>query len=117
MLNRDFADHFSTQWISAWNARDLTKILSHYADDFEMTSPVISKLMGMSSNKLEGKAAIGAYWQKALDTVPNLHFEFVTTLLGDESLVVYYKSFRGIAAEVFFFNIQGKVVKAFAHYA
>lgn len=41
MLIKDFADHFAIEWIASWNAHDLPRILSHYADDFEMSSPYI----------------------------------------------------------------------------
>ena len=27
-----FAEHFANDWIAAWNAHDLDRVLSHYAD-------------------------------------------------------------------------------------
>jgi hypothetical protein len=39
MISRDFAERFAEEWIAAWNAHDLPRILSHYEDDFEMPSP------------------------------------------------------------------------------
>ena len=44
MLPDDFAKQFATEWISAWNAHDLDAILSHYVDDFEMSSPVMVQM-------------------------------------------------------------------------
>lgn len=41
MLENNFAEHFAADWIDSWNSNDLGRILSHYTDDFEMTSPVI----------------------------------------------------------------------------
>jgi ketosteroid isomerase-like protein len=32
-VTREFADPFAEEWIAAWNAHDLPRILSHYEDD------------------------------------------------------------------------------------
>lgn len=112
-----FAERFAAEWIEAWNSHDLSQILSHYAEDFEMTSPVIIEVAGEPSGTLKGKKAVGAYWSKALERFPNVHFELVATLISIDSITLYYKGQRGMVAEVFFFGPDGKVVKAFAHYS
>jgi ketosteroid isomerase-like protein len=117
MLNKTFADRFAAEWIAAWNSHDLDRVLSHYADDFEMSSPYIAELAGEPSGKLKGKEAIHAYWARALKLIPELHFELISTLVGAGSITLYYKGHRGMAAEVFFFDSTRKVVAAFAHYA
>jgi hypothetical protein len=117
MLDRVFAEHFAAEWIAAWNSHDLDRVLSHYADDFEMSSPIIAQIACEPSGKLKGKKAVGAYWAKALARMPNLHFELVTTLVGAHSITLYYKGHRGMSAEVFIFGLDKKVVEAFAHYA
>ena len=117
-MDTTFAEHFATEWLAAWNAHDLPRILSHYADDFEMTSPVIVQLAGEPTGKLKGKAAVGAYWEKALKLIPDLHFELMGVLTGVDSITLYYKGAKGrLATEVFHFDVNGKVVRAFAHYA
>ena len=117
MIDEDFAQRFADEWIAAWNAHDLERVLAHYEDDFEMSSPVIRVLVGEPSGKLRGKAAIGAYWAKALHSLPDLRFELVMALAGVDSVTVYYKGHRGFSAEVFHFGPSGKVRAAFAHYA
>jgi ketosteroid isomerase-like protein len=117
MMAPGFAEQFSKEWVEAWNAHDLDRILSHYEDDFEMSSPVIVKLVGEASGTLRGKSAVRSYWAKALAATPNLRFELVSALAGVNSVTVYYKGHRGLAAEVFHFGASGKVSKAFAHYA
>lgn len=116
MIDKTFADHFAADWIDAWNQHDLDRVLSHYTDDFEMSSPVIIKVTGESSGTLKGKAAVAAYWAKALQLVPNLRFELVATLVGVTSITLYYNGVRGASAEVFHFNQHGKVTRAYAHY-
>ena len=41
VIEKKFAEQFAQEWIDSWNSHDLSRILSHYADDFEMSSPVI----------------------------------------------------------------------------
>ena len=117
MITNDFAEHFAQDWIAAWNSHDLARILSHYAEEFEMSSPVIAQIVGEPSGRLKGKVAVGAYWAKALTLIPDLHFELVTTLVGVDSITLYYRGVRGMAAEVFHFGPGKKVIRAFAHYA
>ncbi len=117
MLTREFADRFAHEWIEAWNSRDLDRVLSHYRDDFTMSSPKIAAVTGESSGVLTGKDAIGAYWKRALELAPDLHFELLSALLGADSIVLHYTNSRGQAAEVFFFDSAGLVVRAAANYA
>jgi hypothetical protein len=116
-MDKAFAEHFAADWIDSWNAHDLDRVLSHYADDFEMSSPVIVQIAGEPSGTLRGKAAVGTYWRKALELVPDLHFELISVLAGVTSITLYYKGARGrMAAEVFHFGAQQRVTRAFAHY-
>jgi hypothetical protein len=116
MISREFATQFAADWVAAWNSHDLARVLAHYADDFEMRSPYIARIVGESTGTLKGKAAVGAYWAKALQRMPDLRFDLVETLAGVNSIVLYYRSAGGMAAEVFILDIHGKVIKAFAHY-
>lgn len=116
MLTAKFAEHFGKDWIEAWNSHDLQRILAHYSDDFTMSSPRIATVAGEPSGTLVGKSAVAAYWRKALDLVPDLHFDLISTLVGADSIVLYYRGARGLAAEVFFFDANGSVVKSAAHY-
>lgn len=116
MIDKAFAERFAAEWIDAWNRHDLERVLSHYSDEFEMFSPIIVQVMNEPSGTLKGKDAVGAYWTKALQLVPDLRFELVTILTGVDSLTLYYKGVRGLAAEVFHFGPDRKVVRAYAHY-
>lgn len=117
MLDKSFAEHFATDWIDSWNSHNLERILAHYEDDFEMSSPFIAQLADEPSGTLRGKTAVGAYWGKALERIPDLYFELITTLVGVDSITLYYRGAQGrLAAEVFYFGSNQKVVKAFAHY-
>ena len=116
-IDRKFAERFAQEWIEAWNSHDLDRILSHYSDDFEFSSPRIVELMGERTGRLIGKSAIRPYWAKALAGTPDLKFELHTILTGIDSVVLYYKTSTGrLAAEVFEFDERGIVRKSAAHY-
>jgi hypothetical protein len=116
-MDSKFANHFAAEWIAAWNAHDLPRVLSHYTDDFEMSSPKIIQIAGEPSGRLVGKASVGAYWATALARFPDLHFELLAVLQGIDSVVLYYRRTGGqLAAEVFYFNSAGLVYRACANY-
>jgi hypothetical protein len=117
MLEQTFAEQFAADWIEAWNSHDLDRILAHYTEDFEMTTPYIIQAAGEPSGRLKGKEAVGTYWGKGLQRSPSLHFELLELLIGVNSLTLYYQNHRGqFVAEVLHFAADGKVEKAFAHY-
>jgi hypothetical protein len=117
MVTRDRALKFAQEWIAAWNAHDLERVLSHYTDDFEMSSPFIAALSGEPSGTLKGKTQVGAYWQDALKRIPDLRFELLDVFTCVNSITIYYKAVLGkLATEVLFLNQDGKAYKALAHY-
>ncbi|HUA67736.1 MAG TPA: nuclear transport factor 2 family protein [Candidatus Saccharimonadales bacterium] len=116
-LAKEHAESFAAEWIAAWNARDLPRVLSHYTDDFEMSSPFIIEITGEPSGCLRGKEKVRAYWQAALKKHTELHFELLVVFLGASSIVLHYRTnFGRLAAEVLFLNEQGLIYKVAAHY-
>jgi hypothetical protein len=75
MMTREEALRFAGEWAAVRNTHDRDRILAHYRDDFEMTSPFIVKRMGQPTGTLRGKEQVGAYWRRALDRIPDLHFK------------------------------------------
>lgn len=118
MLTQQFAQHFAADWIDSWNAHDLQRILAHYTDDFEMSSPLIAQVVNEPTGVLKGKQAIGDYWGKALQRVPDLKFELEGVFVGATSIVLTYNNIaRGVkAAELFYFNSEGLVYRAAGNY-
>jgi hypothetical protein len=117
MIEKDLAEEFARNWIDDWNSHDLERILSHYSEQFEMSSPKIIQIAGEPSGTLKGKNAVGKYWAKALELIPDLRFELVNVLIGVNSLALTYKGARGrLASEVFHFDSDRKVSRAYAHY-
>src|SRR5262249_51493830 len=94
MINLE-AQHFARHWIAAWNSHDLDAILSQYAPEVVLTSPVAAKLLDVSSGKVIGKQALGDYFARGLAAYPDLKFELVDVLSGISSVVLYYVNHKG----------------------
>jgi ketosteroid isomerase-like protein len=117
MISKEQAQALAQEWVDAWNAHDLNRIMSHYTDDFQMTSPFIVRLMNEPTGTLKGKENVRAYWTKALERLPDLHFDLIEVLTSVDSITIYYHAVLGKrAAEVLFFDDNGKVTRAIAHY-
>lgn len=57
-------DQFAREWIAAWNRSDVETVLAHFAEETVFVSPLAAKVTG--NPELGGKAALRAYWMKAL---------------------------------------------------
>jgi len=114
----DDANDFALEWIAAFNARDLARILSHYADAVELTSPIYLDFTGGGSDRLSGKTALAGYFRAALARYPDLHFTLLEVARGTRSLCLRYHSNVGerIAMECFERDLSGKALRVTCHY-
>ncbi|HEX4037774.1 MAG TPA: nuclear transport factor 2 family protein [Acidobacteriaceae bacterium] len=55
MLTEAEARAFAHRWIQAWNSHDLEAILSLYAPEVVLVSPVAARLMHQTSGTIEGR--------------------------------------------------------------
>jgi len=117
-LTQEFADAFAAEWIEAWNAQNLERILRHYAQDVVFTSPFVSRFLGRNDNTVRGAAVLRIYFGRALNSYPDLRFLSQRVYLGAQSVVIEYQSVLNLmATEVMEFNDVGRVCRALAHYA
>ncbi|MFN3522376.1 MAG: nuclear transport factor 2 family protein [Phenylobacterium sp.] len=109
---------FAAEWIEAWNAHDLPRILSHYAPEIVFTSPAAARITGDASGRVQGKAALEAYWARALELAPDLAFTLRSVLSGPDAVAIRYFSSRTGAevVEVLRFNAEGLAIEAAAYY-
>jgi predicted ester cyclase len=108
---------FSREWIAAWNSHDLDAILSHYAEDVVLTSPV-ARILNTKSGTVQGKSALREYFKLGLEAYPELHFEFLDVMQGLSSLVICYINQKGTkTAEFMELREDGKVVRVVANYS
>ena len=112
------AEAFAAEWIDAWNAHDLGRILSHYADDVVFESPASTRITGDPSGRVVGKAALRDYWRQALERVPDLTFTLKAVYGGVGGVAIRYHSSRTgrETVEVLQFNVAGLATWAAAFY-
>jgi predicted ester cyclase len=118
-MTADFdAREFAREWIGAWNSHDLDAILSHYAEDVALTSPIAAKILNTPSGTLQGKTALRNYFTRGLEAYPNLNFELLDVMRGLRSVVLCYLNQNGTkTAEFMEIGEDGKVVRVVANYS
>ncbi|MFT3947790.1 MAG: nuclear transport factor 2 family protein [Agriterribacter sp.] len=108
---------FANKWIEVWNSHNLENILEHYSDNIEITTPMIKMATGNDSGTLKGKQNVREYWKKALEKIPDLHFELYAVTQGIDCVALYYKSvLNKNAIELMFFDEEHKICKMIACY-
>lgn len=117
MISQEKANQVAHEWIKAWNAHELERIMQHYSEEVVFTSPFVVKLLGDPSGTVRGKERLRTYFAKGLAAYPDLKFELLEVLTGVESLVVSYRSVKSTpAAEGMSLDKQGKIERVMAHY-
>jgi hypothetical protein len=54
-LTKDDAWKLANHWVAAWNGHDLNRIMAHYEDAVELTSPVAAQLLGAPGGESDRK--------------------------------------------------------------
>ena len=118
MISESEVTAFAHHWIAAWNSHDLDVIMSHYAADVVLTSPVAAKLLNDPSGIVKGQATVRNYFQRGLEAFPNLHFELLDIMFGLSSMVLCYKNQKGTkSAEFMEFGPDKKIIRVIANYS
>jgi hypothetical protein len=81
--------------LAAWNGHDIDAVLAHFHDDVVFTSPIAAQVVPESGGTVRGKAALRAYWNAALKTMPDLHFDVVGVYQGESVVVINYRNQNG----------------------
>jgi len=117
LLTEKHIREFAADWVGAWNSHDLEAILSHYAENVVLTSPVAAQLLNHPAGTVEGKDNLRRYFERALQAYPNLHFDLLDVMWGLSSVVLYYVNQKGTKTGEFMeFDGTFKVVRVVANY-
>ena len=120
MVSGDDALRLARQWVGHWNARNLEAVLSLFGEDAVFVSPKAESLIGQA--RVEGKAALRAYWSKALEKIAQLEFKFDTADwdAASSTVVVIYEANlagkRSRAAERWVLDAGGRIQYGEAYY-
>ena len=112
------AHSFAQEWITGWNSHDLDAIMSHYAPEVVLISPIAARLLGDSSGRVVGKEALLDYFTRGLQAYPNLAFTLLEVMWGVSSIVLHYVNQNDTKCGEFMeVTPDGKVVRVVAHYS
>ena len=116
MLTEEQTEAFVQDWFHAWNRHDIEAVLSRYAENAEVTSPLVAKFMPASGGAIHGVAELRIYFKALMGLRNDLYLEPIDCFMGAESLVLHY---RGLAclrvAEVVELDDAGKVTRTVSH--
>jgi len=116
-MNQQQADAIAAEWVEAWNAHDLERILSHYAETLEFTSPLVVARLGRADGKIRTKAELRDYFAVGVAPGSALEFELLDVLPRVASVTLYYRNHRGRSvAETMHFGPDGKISRVAVHY-
>jgi len=118
LMTEDEARSFAADWIEAWNSHDLDRIMTHYAEDLVLVSPIAAQLLNDPAGMVRGKDSLREYFQKGLNAFPQLRFDLIEVMRGLSSIVLYYKNQRGTKSGEFMeLNPQRKITRVVANYS
>lgn len=109
---------FAHDWIDAFNARDLDRILRHYSADIELVSPIYLGFTGGRTDMVRGTAALRDYFAQALERHPALRFTLLEVACGTRSIAIRYHTNLGnrVAIECFEGPPKGPASRVLCHY-
>jgi hypothetical protein len=116
VMDRDAAGRFVESWRANWCKVDIDAVVSHFADDAEMRSPLALKLT--ESPVVKGAENIRAYWRRAYGHVQSAELR-VLAWSWDEAisrLTVWWQLGETRASEFMDFDAAGRVTRSEAFY-
>jgi hypothetical protein len=114
MLDRERAIGFAESWCDAWNRRDVEAILSHYAEDAALNSPLVAQRFGVADGWIRGKARLRENFTIGLRT-QGMHFSLETVLFGQQSFCVLYRRETGtLVSDLFEIDAEGLALRVVA---
>ena len=70
MLTEATVRQFADDWMCAWNSHDLDAILSHYAPEIVLTSPVAARLLNDPSGVVTGPGGVAQLLRARTRSLP-----------------------------------------------
>lgn len=119
MFTRDEMLSHGNDWISAWNRKDIEKVLAGFSEDAIFCSPMAARFG--NSGTLNGKNVIGSYWRAAVSELGHIHFRPLAMICDEtaQAMVIHYEAELGDstlrACEIFNFA-DGRKIAAEALY-
>jgi limonene-1,2-epoxide hydrolase len=115
-MDRAAAGRFVEAWCANWCKVDIDAVVSHFAENAEMRSPLALKLT--ESPVIAGAENIRAYWQRAYGGIESADLKILSWGWDDAiaRLTVWWQLGDTRASEFMDFDGTGRVVRSEAFY-
>lgn len=90
MSKAAYNESIALQWMEAFNAHDLDKLLLLYSNDALHYSPKLKISQPSTYGYIKGKAALKVWWSKSFERLPNLHYELTSLTANNERVFMEY---------------------------
>lgn len=105
------------QWIGDWNARDLDRIMAHYAADVEFEANTVIRRWQKPDGKLRGLAELRDHFRLGLELSPHLHFHLEDVFWAPSGYALLYRrENNNRVLDVVELDPKGKAVRVKAFY-
>ena len=116
-LTQNTAQIKAQNWVDAWNKRDLDAVMTHYADDVSVCSPLVKRRLNNSDGWLHGKSALRDYFVVGMGN-PDLQFTLKSVHVGVQSMSMVYARENGIqVVDTMELNADGLTTRMVACYS
>ena len=110
------ARQMAERWCEAWNHRDLDAVMTHYADDVELSSPTVVTRWGIADGWLRGKDRLRENFAIGIKA-PGLRFDLIDVLIGVNSVCIVYRRETGaLVTDCVELDAEGKARRVVACY-
>jgi SnoaL-like domain len=116
IMDAEAARNFAESWHTNWCKVDIDAVVSHFAEDAEMRSPLAEKLTG--SLVVKGSEEIRQYWKKAYGHVKSADLQLLSWSWDKpmRRLTVWWRLDKTRASEYMDFDLTGRVIRSEAFY-
>jgi hypothetical protein len=116
IMDLEAARSFAENWLANWRKVDIDAVVSHFAEDAEMRSPLAEKLTG--SPIVKGAEEIRQYWRKAYGHVKSADLQLLSWSWDTSMrrLTVWWRLDKARASEYMDFDATGRVIRSEAFY-
>ena len=83
-------EQIALQWLAAFNAHDLEKLLALYDEQAQHYSPKLKISRPETNGLISGKAALREWWAGAFEQLPGLHYELRSLTADDNAIFMEY---------------------------
>ena len=112
------AETHAKDWIEAWNAHDLERIMSHYSRDVVFEAETVKMRWQKPDGKLFGVVELRKHFALGLELAPQLNFQLEQVFLAPSGYAILYRRENGNRViDCVTMNDSGQAAKVIAYYA